>query len=185
MGGRPRPERSRPTSRATTPGSRTGTSWPRASCCRPPSSATSRPTRCCRTSCCRRTGPGPRCVPPTTPTTTPSRPVGRRTSASGSRPRRSVRRLHVMGDDRLYFRQLLSGRDFATTDPVARQMVNFVYLIGDRETGEAVVIDPAYGIKDLLAVLDEDGMTLVGALATHYHPDHVGGEMAGYSIAGV
>jgi glyoxylase-like metal-dependent hydrolase (beta-lactamase superfamily II) len=88
-------------------------------------------------------------------------------------------------DDRLYFRQLLSGRDFATTDPVARQMVNFVYLIGDRETGEAVVIDPAYGIKDLLGVLDEDGMTLVGALATHYHPDHVGGDMMGYSIAGV
>ncbi|HYF45029.1 MAG TPA: MBL fold metallo-hydrolase [Acidimicrobiales bacterium] len=87
--------------------------------------------------------------------------------------------------DRLYFRQLLSGRDFATTDPVARQMVNFVYLIGDRETGEAVVIDPAYGIKDLLGVLDQDGMTLVGALATHYHPDHVGGDMMGYSIAGV
>ena len=90
-----------------------------------------------------------------------------------------------MADDRLYFRQLLSGRDFATADPVARQMVNFVYLIGDRETGEAVVIDPAYGIKDLLGVLDEDGMTLVGALATHYHPDHIGGEMAGYAIAGV
>ncbi len=90
-----------------------------------------------------------------------------------------------MADDRLYFRQLLSGRDFATADPIARQMVNFVYLIGDRETGEAVVIDPAYGVKDLLAVLDADGMTLVGALATHYHPDHVGGEMAGYSISGV
>jgi glyoxylase-like metal-dependent hydrolase (beta-lactamase superfamily II) len=90
-----------------------------------------------------------------------------------------------MADDRLYFRQLLAGRDFATADPVARQMVNFVYLIGDRESGEAVVIDPAYGIKDLLGILDEDGMTLTGALATHYHPDHVGGEMAGYSIAGV
>jgi hydroxyacylglutathione hydrolase len=90
-----------------------------------------------------------------------------------------------MADDRLYFRQLLSGRDFATTDPVARQMVNFVYLIGDRETGEAVVVDPAYGIKDLLGALEADGMRLVGALATHYHPDHVGGDMAGYSISGV
>jgi glyoxylase-like metal-dependent hydrolase (beta-lactamase superfamily II) len=88
-------------------------------------------------------------------------------------------------DDRLYFRQLLAGRDFATSDPVARQMVNFVYLIGDRETGEAVAVDPAYGIKDLLAVLDADGMRLVGALATHYHPDHVGGSMGGYTIAGV
>ncbi len=90
-----------------------------------------------------------------------------------------------MADDRLYFRQLLAGRDFAVTDQLARQMVNFVYLIGDRETGEAVVVDPAYGIKDLLGILDEDGMRLVGALATHYHPDHVGGDMMGYSIAGV
>jgi glyoxylase-like metal-dependent hydrolase (beta-lactamase superfamily II) len=88
-------------------------------------------------------------------------------------------------DDRLYFRQLLAGRDFATGDPVARQMVNFVYLIGDRETGEAVAVDPAYGIKDLLAVLDADGMRLTGALATHYHPDHVGGTMMGTTIAGV
>ena len=57
-------------------------------------------------------------------------------------------------DDRLYFRQLLAGRDFARTDPIARQMVNFVYLIGDRQTGEAVIVDPAYGIADLLAILD-------------------------------
>ena len=34
--------------------------------------------------------------------------------------------------DRLYFRQLLSGRDFAVGDPVATQMVNFVYAVGDR-----------------------------------------------------
>ena len=34
--------------------------------------------------------------------------------------------------DRLYFRQLLSGRDFAQGDMMAPQMVNFVYLIGDR-----------------------------------------------------
>ena len=90
-----------------------------------------------------------------------------------------------MAQDRLYFRQLLSGRDFATADPMARQMVNFVYLIGDRQTGEAVVIDPAYDIPGILDVLEADGMRLTGALATHYHPDHVGGTMGGFSIAGV
>jgi glyoxylase-like metal-dependent hydrolase (beta-lactamase superfamily II) len=90
-----------------------------------------------------------------------------------------------MADDRLYFRQLLAGRDFARTDMIARQMVNFVYLIGDRETGEAVVVDPAYDIADLLQILEADGMRCTGALATHYHPDHVGGSMMGYSIAGV
>ena len=88
-------------------------------------------------------------------------------------------------DDRLYFRQLLSGRDFAQHDNVARQMVNFVYLIGDRETGEAVAVDPAYDIRGLLDILAADGMTLTGALATHFHPDHVGGSMGGYTISGV
>jgi glyoxylase-like metal-dependent hydrolase (beta-lactamase superfamily II) len=90
-----------------------------------------------------------------------------------------------MSDGRLYFRQLLSGRDFATGDMLAHQMVNFCYLVGDRETGEAIAIDPAYGIDDLLAVLDADGMRLTGVLATHYHPDHVGGSMMSYAIEGV
>ncbi len=90
-----------------------------------------------------------------------------------------------MSDDRLYFRQLLSGRDFATGDPVARQMVNFVYAIGDRETGEALLVDPAYGVAELLRMLEADGMRVVGALVTHYHPDHVGGDMMGFHISGV
>jgi len=86
---------------------------------------------------------------------------------------------------RLYFRQLLAGRDIARNDPIARQMVNFVYLIGDRQTGEAVVIDPAYDPAGILEVLAADDMRLTGALATHHHPDHVGGSMAGFDIAGV
>ena len=87
--------------------------------------------------------------------------------------------------DRLYFRQLLSGRDFAAGDAVATQMVNFVYLIGDRQTGEAVVVDPAYRVADLLALAGEDGMHLVGALATHHHPDHVGGSFMGLTVEGL
>ena len=50
--------------------------------------------------------------------------------------------------ERLYFRQLLSGRDFARTDMIAQQMRNFAYLIGDRETGDTVVVDPAYAAND-------------------------------------
>ena len=87
--------------------------------------------------------------------------------------------------DRLYFRQLLSGRDVARGDMMARQMVNFVYLIGDRETGEAVVVDPAYDVDDILAVLEADEMRLVGALGTHYHADHIGGSMMGFSVPGI
>ena len=91
----------------------------------------------------------------------------------------------VSADSRLYFRQLLSGRDIAKGDPVARQMVNFVYLMGDRETGEAVVVDAAYDVDGILEVVEADGMRLVGALATHYHQDHVGGSIFGHQIAGL
>lgn len=91
----------------------------------------------------------------------------------------------MTSNDRLYFRQILAGKDVATDDMLARQMVNFIYLIGDRETGEAVVVDPAYDPQGLLDVLAADDMELSGVLATHYHPDHVGGDMMGYSIAGV
>lgn len=90
-----------------------------------------------------------------------------------------------MTTDRLYFRQFLAGRDLAVDDQLARQMVNFVYAIGDRETGECVLVDPAYGVAELVALVGADGMTVTGALATHYHADHVGGTMMGYSIQGV
>jgi hydroxyacylglutathione hydrolase len=86
--------------------------------------------------------------------------------------------------DRLYFRQLLAGRDFARDDPVARQMVNFVYLIGDRETGDAMAVDPAYGVRELVETAGADGLRITGALVTHYHPDHVGGDLMGYPIEG-
>jgi glyoxylase-like metal-dependent hydrolase (beta-lactamase superfamily II) len=88
-------------------------------------------------------------------------------------------------DDRLYFRQLLSGRDFATTDQLAQQMVNFVYAIGDRATGECVLVDPAYAPQQLVDAVAADGMRVVGALATHYHADHIGGSIFGYDIAGI
>lgn len=85
----------------------------------------------------------------------------------------------------VYFRQLLSGRDFAQDDQIARQMRNFCYLVGDAETGKAVVVDPAYNVDDLIEIAGNDGMEIVGALATHYHADHVGGKMMGYELAGI
>jgi len=88
-------------------------------------------------------------------------------------------------DDRLYFRQLLAGRDLAAGDPLARQMVNFEYLIGDRASGEAVVVDPAYAPGEIIDILEADGMRLTGVLATHYHSDHVGGDFFGHEIVGI
>jgi glyoxylase-like metal-dependent hydrolase (beta-lactamase superfamily II) len=90
-----------------------------------------------------------------------------------------------MSADRLYLRQLLAGRDIADEDPVAVQMRNFVYLIGDRRTGEAVVVDPAWDVAGVLDVAEADGMRVVGALATHHHPDHVGGSLMGHQVQGL
>src|SRR6185437_5832573 len=87
--------------------------------------------------------------------------------------------------DQLYFRQLLSGRDFAQGDGIAQQMRNFAYLIGDRETGDCMVVDPAYSAGDLLDAIEADGMRLSGVLVTHHHPDHVGGSMMGFQLKGL
>lgn len=85
----------------------------------------------------------------------------------------------------LYLRQLLSGRDFARGDAMAGGMQNFVYLLGDRDAGECVVIDPAWDIAGIIACAEHDGMRITGAMVTHYHPDHVGGSMFGFDIEGL
>jgi glyoxylase-like metal-dependent hydrolase (beta-lactamase superfamily II) len=87
--------------------------------------------------------------------------------------------------DPLYFRQLLAGRDFALQNTVAAQMVNFAYLIGDTGTRECVLVDPAWDVPGLVKAAETDGMKITGALASHYHPDHVGGEMMGLRVEGV
>ncbi|HEY3139178.1 MAG TPA: MBL fold metallo-hydrolase [Blastocatellia bacterium] len=85
----------------------------------------------------------------------------------------------------LYIRQLLAGRDFARTDPFASQMANFVYVIGDDEQRECMVVDPAWDIPGIVEFTEREDMRLTGALVTHYHPDHVGGDIFGHSIAGL
>lgn len=85
----------------------------------------------------------------------------------------------------LYLRQLLAGRDFARSDVFASQMANFVYLIGDEEKRECMVVDPAWDIAGILDVVDKDEMTLAGVLVTHYHPDHIGGNIYGHDISGL
>ena len=64
-------------------------------------------------------------------------------------------------------------------------MANFTYVVGSRETREVVIVDPAWDIEGLLKHIDEKDYVLKGSLATHYHPDHVGGGMGGNNIKGV
>jgi glyoxylase-like metal-dependent hydrolase (beta-lactamase superfamily II) len=88
-------------------------------------------------------------------------------------------------NERLYFRQVLAGRDTARSDMIARQMVNFQYLIGDRGTGDAVIVDPAYDVDGLFDILEADGMHCSGVMVTHYHPDHIGGNFMGHTVIGL
>ncbi len=80
-------------------------------------------------------------------------------------------------NERFYFRQLLSGRDFAVGNELATSMRNFTYVLGDRETGEAFLVDPAYRPTELVTMLAQDGLRVAGVIATHFHPDHIGGTL--------
>lgn len=85
----------------------------------------------------------------------------------------------------LYLRQLLVGRDVAVGDAAGTQMQNFVYLVGDRDAGKCLVVDPAWDVAGIVDRAAEDGMRITGALVTHDHPDHVGGSIFGLSIEGL
>ena len=64
-------------------------------------------------------------------------------------------------------------------------MQNFTYLIGSRQSREVVIVDPAWDIDSLLARVNDRGYTLIGALVTHYHPDHIGGSFGSTTVAGL
>jgi len=79
-----------------------------------------------------------------------------------------------MATSDLYFRQIPVGR-----------MANFAYLVGSRSARQALLVDPAWDVAGLLDAAADDGVEVVGALVTHYHQDHVGGEIFGMSIEGL
>jgi glyoxylase-like metal-dependent hydrolase (beta-lactamase superfamily II) len=74
----------------------------------------------------------------------------------------------------LYFAQQLVG-----------EMANLAYLVGSRSERKAFVVDPAWDVQGLIDLAARDGIEVVGALVTHYHQDHVGGEIFGHRIEGL
>ena len=64
-------------------------------------------------------------------------------------------------------------------------MQNYTYIVGSKTTREVVIVDPAWDIPNLVEHLNQRDYKLVGALATHYHPDHVGGSFSGNQVPGV
>ena len=54
-------------------------------------------------------------------------------------------------------------------------MENFVYFVGDKDTREVMVVDPAWQTDTLLRVAKEEGLKIKGALVSHHHFDHTNG----------
>jgi glyoxylase-like metal-dependent hydrolase (beta-lactamase superfamily II) len=64
----------------------------------------------------------------------------------------------------LVFEQLRSGGDR-----------NFGYLLGDRDAGQALLVDPSYSPDQFVERCRDQGLTVTHIVNTHSHPDHVNG----------
>ena len=92
----------------------------------------------------------------------------------------------------VWFRQLLPGREFAITPTqpmdelifgAAKQMQNHIYLVGCAETRECYVVDACWDVNGIVAYAKRNKMRIVGAIGTHYHFDHCGGEVPPQMVA--
>ena len=61
---------------------------------------------------------------------------------------------------------------------------NFGYLLGDREAGEGVLVDPSYDPELMVARARAQGLRITAILNTHGHSDHSNGNAAARSLTG-
>jgi hydroxyacylglutathione hydrolase len=52
---------------------------------------------------------------------------------------------------------------------------NFGYLLGDRDAGQGVLIDPSYSPEAFVQRARDQGLTVTHVINTHGHPDHTNG----------
>jgi glyoxylase-like metal-dependent hydrolase (beta-lactamase superfamily II) len=73
----------------------------------------------------------------------------------------------------LVFEQIRSGGDR-----------NFGYLLGDRDAGQALLIDPSYSPDQFVERARDQGLTVTHIVNTHSHPDHVNGNERAVELTG-
>ena len=61
---------------------------------------------------------------------------------------------------------------------------NFGYLLGDREAGEGILIDPSFDPELMVARAQAQGLRIVSILNTHGHSDHSNGNGAAKALTG-
>ena len=54
-------------------------------------------------------------------------------------------------------------------------MAVFAYIVGDKESGEGLVIDPAADIERIISEAGSNGITIKYIVNTHGHVDHISG----------
>jgi len=69
----------------------------------------------------------------------------------------------------------MSTKNFFVKQLEVGPMENFVYLIGDPDTRQAMVVDPAWQVDTILRAAEEEGYQVTGALVSHHHYDHTNG----------
>lgn len=54
-------------------------------------------------------------------------------------------------------------------------MENFIYLISDKKTGQAAVVDPAWDVPEIIKLAKKRNVKITDIFLTHSHNDHING----------
>lgn len=63
--------------------------------------------------------------------------------------------------------------DIHTLRVSSLSMINYCYIIVDKESREAAIVDPAWDSKQIVGQIEELGLKLKAILLTHSHIDHI------------